>query len=62
MKEARIGDGLAFIVGIVTAMVISRVQRMYPDISFVGLLGVGLACGALVNVTAFIIHRSRKRS
>ena len=57
-----IGGWLAFIVGIVTAIVISTVQRMYPGISFVGLLGVGLAWGAVFNVAVRIIHRSRKRS
>jgi hypothetical protein len=48
--------------GVFTALVISTVQRTYPDISFVALLGVGLFCGALLNVVRFVVSRTRKRS
>jgi len=47
----RVGDWWALAGGAATGLGISTVQRMYPDISFIALLGVGLVFGALFNVT-----------
>ena len=56
------GGLLAFAMGIVIAVVISNVQRIYPDLGFGALLGVGLACGALLNLAMFVASKILKRS
>ena len=46
--------------GAVTGLVISTVQRMYPDISFVALLGVSVAGGAMFNLALFVASKKLK--
>ena len=55
------GGWLALIGGALTGVVVSTVQRMYPEVSFVVLLGVGIVCGALFNVAMFVASRGKKR-
>ena len=48
--------------GAVIGLGIGTVQRVYPDISLLALLGVGLGFGALINGTIFIASRRRRGS
>jgi len=56
------GGWWAAVGGAVTGLVIGSVQRMYPDIRLVSLLGVGIVCGALFNGMMFAVTRSKERS
>ena len=48
--------------GAVTGAGIATVQRLYPDISLLALMGVGLVFGALFNVVMFVVSRSQRRN
>lgn len=48
--------------GAVTGVGISTVQRLYPGINFLALIGVGIVFGALFNVVMFVVSRSQRRS
>ena len=53
------GGWWALVGGVVTALVIGALQRQYPDVSFVAILGVGIACGAVISLAMFATSKMR---
>jgi hypothetical protein len=54
------GEWWPLAAGAVTGLAVSTVQRMYPDISFVALLGLSVAGGAMFNLALFVVSKKLK--
>ena len=54
------GEWWPLAAGAVSGLAISTVQRMYPDISFLALLGISVAGGAMFNLALFVASKKLK--